>query len=144
MESDERLTGYLGLDNIKKILRSLTIGFDETVLDDNFRCDIKQNGIFVGDYTFEVDIMQKSIVNVSSMQRIINTYNTLEESETKQRKFYDELIAGQFFNCLNRIEASGIGKGRFAQRFSDECIKENIPLYITEAIEYITRIVSDK
>jgi putative ATP-dependent endonuclease of OLD family len=144
-DTDKRTFGYLGIENSKKVLSSVGIIFREDIPEEEFRKLAVENGIFIGEYTFEVDIMKISKLTPESLKGIINTYNSIETtSAAKQEKFYEELSTGKFFMCLKRIEANGFGKGRFAQRFSDECVKENIPLYIKKSIEYITKAVSDK
>jgi putative ATP-dependent endonuclease of OLD family len=143
-ETDKRTVGYLGIENVKRILASIGVIVQKDISDEQFRRIAEENGCFIGEYTFEVDIMKSSISKTESLEKIINAYKSIEiDSTTKQEKFSKELSTGDFFVCLKRIETNGLGKGRFAQRFSNECIKENIPSYVQKSIEYISKVVSN-
>jgi putative ATP-dependent endonuclease of OLD family len=144
-EADERIAGYSGVENVKKILLSIGIVIPEDISDERFRMFAAGNGFFIGEYTFEVDIMKTSASNPESLKSIADAYRSLESISTEKRmKFSEELSTGKFDTCLKRIEAKGLGKGRFAQRFSDVCVKENIPLYIQNSIKYITEAVNNR
>lgn len=62
----------------------------------------------------------------------------------QQKNFEDLLNAEQYYSVLKKIEMPGIGKGRFAQRLSTNCIKELIPSYVQDAIEYIIEQVTEE
>mgnify|MGYP001770607019 CR=1 FL=1 len=102
-----------------------------------------EKGFFVGNYTLEVDIMEKSQSNQDAKKIICEVFNELTTGGDKQkRNFAEELDQGEYFKCLRKIE-DNIGKGRFAQRLSSICIKEQIPDYIKNAIDEIYKRVSE-
>jgi putative ATP-dependent endonuclease of OLD family len=141
IKEDLRKIGFLGVENIKNIAQEVGIKFDKNITNEDFKDEMERYGFFIGKYTLEVDIMLHSRAITQAVQSIINSYNAIcNGGKRQQENFASELGAGEVFKCLNKIESNGIGKGRFAQRFSNECVKENIPQYIQKAIEYITTI----
>jgi putative ATP-dependent endonuclease of OLD family len=140
--------GLLGFEIISELLTDLN-----RVKQDNLPTSLSEqnkvfqdHGIFVGRYTLEIDIMEKSKNNSSSKQLICEVFEELTNGGTRQKaNFKNELNDGKYFNCLDKIESSknGIGKGRFAQRFSTKCTKEHIPNYITKAIDQIYKKVDE-
>ncbi len=138
VESDSRNYGFLGYEIASKLL--LYFDVSNELLESGIfpKSIIEKHDIFLGDYTFEIDIFLKSLKNTKSISAIINTYNDISNGGPKQKEnFYNELMNGEVYKCLNKIEAKGVGKGRFAQRFSSMCIKENIPDYVVKAINRI-------
>lgn len=137
---DDRELGYLGLDIVKKIILDLNIIVDNEIPDDFKKQDnlFKELGFYIGNYTFEVDMMDKCAENLNAMNIIINLFNTLTDGGIVQKKnFKKELEDGEYWKCLKKIDSNGIGKGRFAQRMSQVCLKEHIPEYISYAIKDI-------
>ncbi len=102
--------------------------------------DFNQFGIFVGQYTFEVDILNKS--NSSDKKIICNVFNELTDGgDVQKENFKNNINSGAYNKCLSAIESSHsqIGKGRFAQRLASVCTQSMIPPYVTEAIQFICK-----
>lgn len=141
---DGRGFGYLGLDIIKKIIIDLDIMIDSEIPDDFQEQNelFRKLGFYMGDYTFEVDMMDECVKNVNARNVIIDIFNELTYGgDIQKNNFKKELENGEYWKCLKKIEGNGIGKGRFAQKMSQVCLKEHIPEYIFSAIEFIYKKV---
>ena len=95
-------------------------------------------GLFVGYYTFEVDMMECAATSKNNREKALNVISDLFLELTtggarQKQNFKKELKAGEYWKCLNKIEGNGIGKGRFAQRLSGVSIK-GLPGYIESSI----------
>jgi putative ATP-dependent endonuclease of OLD family len=140
-DSGNKFYGYLGNENVGKLLRELG-KVSDTQINVNFAEQdelFSAHGFYIGGYTLEVDIMKNCSTDESKLI-ISNIFNDLTlGGVTQKSNFKSELENGLYFNCLRKIEASkiGIGKGRFAQSFSTLCIKDHIPNYIEEAVNKI-------
>ncbi len=137
--------GYLGLEVIGKL--ATEIGFISSENIPNQADEAKElynsYGIFIGNNTFEVDMMKTAKSNTKATQVFIDIFNELTEGGYKQKEnFKNEINSKQYSKCLSKIEGNGIGKGRFAQKFSNKVCKEHIPDYIDKAIDYIYKKVS--
>lgn len=89
-------------------------------------------GIFVNDWTLEIDLIE-----IGYEEELISAYSELGASERKQANLRKFIFNRQIDKVLNRIEESGKGKGRFAQRLADKLDANKIPTHIRNAIEYI-------
>ncbi|MCA9926010.1 MAG: AAA family ATPase [Anaerolineales bacterium] len=89
-------------------------------------------GIFVNDWTLEDEL-----VSVGYMQELLDVYRELGASDVQVENMRKELDKGLITKVIKRIETSGKGKGRFAQRLSDKLDAERIPAYIQEAIQHV-------
>lgn len=134
--------GYLGLERVGKLLvetekiKESEIPEDFVEQDDFFAT----KGFFVGNYTMEVDVMDACSEFEEGQNIIYSIFNDLTiGGEQQKENFKKELISGDYWSCLRKIENSSndVGKGRFAQRLSLMCIKEHIPDFIEEAITKI-------
>lgn len=141
-------SGWLGMEIIEKMINELGLNGDEEIPDDPGEKDqlFYSLGLFVGYYTFEVDMMECAATSKNNREKALNVISDLFLELTtggSQQKlnFKKELEAGEYWKCLNKIEGNGIGKGRFAQRLSGVCMKEHIPGYIESAINYIYKKV---
>lgn len=138
-EDDEEI-GYLGLEIIKTTILELGIKTEgeipeQVVAEDEL---YRSLGIFVGNYTFEVDMMEHCHGKQKSTQVIIDLFNELTTGKDIQKaNFKDEIETGQYWKCLKKIESNGIGKGRFSQKLAVKCRNGHIPDYIKNAIDYI-------
>lgn len=138
-EDDEEI-GYLGLEIIKTTILELGIKTEgeipeQVVAEDEL---YRTLGIFVGNYTFEVDMMEHCHGKQKSTQVIIDLFNELTTGKDIQKaNFKDEIETGQYWKCLKKIESNGIGKGRFSQKLAVKCRNGHIPDYIKNAIDYI-------
>ena len=142
-------SGWLGMEIIEKMINELGLNGDEEIPDDPGEKDqlFYSLGLFVGYYTFEVDMMECAATSKNNREKALNVISDLFLELTiggSQQKlnFKKELEAGEYWKCLNKIEGNGIGKGRFAQRLSGVCMKEHIPGYIESAINYIYKKVN--
>lgn len=141
-------SGWLGMEIIEKMINELGLNGDEKIPDDPNEKDqlFYSLGLFVGYYTFEVDMMECAATSKNNREKALNVISDLFLELTtggvrQKQNFKKELKAGEYWKCLNKIEGNGIGKGRFAQRLSGVCMKEHIPGYIESAINYIYKKV---
>lgn len=141
-------SGWLGMEIIEKMINELGLNGDEKIPDDPDEKDqlFYSLGLFVGYYTFEVDMMECAATSKNNREKALNVISDLFLELTtggarQKQNFKKELKAGEYWKCLNKIEGNGIGKGRFAQRLSGICMKEHIPGYIESAINYIYKKV---
>lgn len=144
-EDDEEI-GYLGLEKIKKTILELGIKKENEIPKEVAEEDklYRTLGIFVGNYTFEVDMMEHCHGEKTSTQIIIDLFNELTTGkDTQKANFKAEIETRQYWKCLKKIESNGIGKGRFSQKLAVKCRKEHIPYYIEKAIDYIYEKVDE-
>ncbi|MGE6755532.1 AAA family ATPase [Rossellomorea sp. NPDC071047] len=146
-ENHHSSIGYDGLDRIKKLLID-TEKIEEKDYPTTFRKQDKlcsSYGFFIGEYTFEIDMMETAFNN-NFINVFADVFNDLTFGGPKQKQnFKSSLDAKDYVSCLNKIESkhSRIGKGRFAQGLSSECINECVPPYIEEAIKTIFAKMDD-
>lgn len=143
---DDEETGYLGLEIIKKTILELGIKTEDEIPEEVDAEDelYRTLGIFVGNYTFEVDMMEHCHGKQISTQVIIDLFNELTTGkDTQKANFKNEIETGQYWKCLKKIESNGIGKGRFSQKLAVKCRKGHIPDYIKKAIDYIYKKVDE-
>lgn len=136
--------GWLGMEIIESMVSQLNLNGENEIPEDIDKLDelFKELGLFVGYYTFEVDMMVKAAAKKDSKEEKLNVICDLFSDLTtggivQKRNFKTEIMSGEYWKCLRKIEGNGIGKGRFSQKFAHVCKKEHIPTYIKEAIEYI-------
>lgn len=145
-EDDERNFGYLGNEVIGRQLVSLG-SIDSTVLElewDKQDAEFNKLGVFISEYTLEVEIMRSIEEYDDAKNTLKKVYGVLvDESKTRKERFNKALNNGDYFECLKRIEAKDIGKGRFSQSLSLKCTKEFVPEYIKLSIEYIVQEVKE-
>ena len=100
----------------------------------------REQGIFVGYYTLEVDIMDQA--DSTGLNTIKNVYKELSGGgSTMQKNFEDALDAKEYWSALQKIEEN-TSKGRFAQRLSGKLTVTLIPAYIKDGIEKIITLVN--
>ena len=145
MDTDETADrGWLGMEIIESMVSQLKLNGENKLPKEIDKLDelFKKLGLFVGYYTFEVDMMEKAAEKKASKEENLNVICDLFSDLTtggivQKRNFKTEIMSGEYWKCLRKIEGNGIGKGRFSQKFAHVCKKEHIPTYIKEAIEYI-------
>lgn len=149
-EDSETETGWLGMEIIEQMVTELKLNGDVEIPDDVEKKDelFYSLGLFVGYYTFEVDMMEHAAESKKNSEEALDVINDLFSELTnggKRQKdnFQRELTEGKYWKCLNKIEGNGIGKGRYSQRFAGVCMKEHIPAYIRAAINYIHKKVDE-
>ena len=142
--------GWLGMEIVQNMVSQLNLNGENELPEDGAKLDelFKELGLFVGYYTFEVDMMEKTATEGESKEEdlgvICDLFNKLTTGGSVQkRNFKTEIMSGEYWKCLRKIEGNGIGKGRFSQRFAHICKKEHIPDYIKEAIDYIYEKVEE-
>lgn len=142
-EETEKI-GWLGMEIIENMVSMLKLNGEKELPEKVDKLDelFKRLGLFVGYYTFVVDMMEKTASKKESKEENLNIicdlFSDLTTGGTVQkRNFKMEIMSGEYWKCLRKIEGNGIGKGRFSQKFAHVCKKEHIPDYIKEAIEYI-------
>lgn len=144
-DAEDLETGYLGHEVIKRMFKEVEI--DKTILiPDDFKEEDKfyrKYGIFLGNNTFEVDMMERCKKNLKAKQVFIDLFNELTEGGKRQKENFErEINNGEYWRCLKKIEGNGIGKGRFAQKLAGKVCKDHIPEYIEKAIKYIYQKVN--
>lgn len=146
--SSEGEEGWLGMEIIEQMVDELRLNGDAQMPDKMDKKDelFRSLGLFVGNYTFEVDMMLHAAKSKKNREKALNVISDLFSELTtggKRQKtnFKNELETGEYWKCLNKIEGNEIGKGRFSQRFSGICMREHIPSYIRLAINYIYKKV---
>lgn len=145
MDTDETADrGWLGMEIIESMVSQLKLNGENKLPEEIDKLDelFKKLGLFVGYYTFEVDMMEETALKKESKEENLNIICDLFSNLTtggavQKRNFKTEIMSGEYWKCLRKIEGNGIGKGRFSQKFANVCKKEHIPAYVKEAIEYI-------
>lgn len=142
--SSNGVEGWLGMEIIEQMVEELKLSGDAEMPDEVSKKDelFWSLGLFVGYYTFEVDMMKHTANSKKNGEKALKVISDLFSELTtggkiQKTNFVNELKSGEYWKCLNKIEGNGIGKGRFSQRFSSVCMKEHIPSYIQSAINYI-------
>ncbi len=130
---------YEGLDRGTKIAEILAPTFSDEINDiyqkgewGNVRDKLCEIGIFVNDWTLEAEL-----VNTQCGEEMLLAYRELDASETQVNNMKAEIQAKNVEKIIRRIETSGKGKGRFAQRLANHVNANKIPEYIQQAIRYV-------
>lgn len=89
-------------------------------------------GIFVNEWTLEDELVRSGYT-----EELLEVYGELGASERQVNNMRQELEQGSIAKFINRIEQSGKGKGRFAQRLADKVTVDRIPNYIQNAIQHV-------
>lgn len=132
---------YQGLENVANIL--INIGELTAEEIDGIDNDAKRElftgeGSYIGVYTFEVDLLEKS--NADDLVIIKKLYAELITGKDRMLENFEKDIDAQFFwEALQKID-NNIGKGRFAQRLTGSLTANMIPDYI---ITGITELIED-
>lgn len=139
-DTDTAEIGYLGLEVIERMVKEVGVNGTTSIPSDFNHADMfyRTYGIFVGNNTFEVDMMKACKENPTATRVFIDLFNELTEGgKTQKANFKKEINNGDYWACLKKIEGNGIGKGRFAQKLAGRVCKDHVPEYIKKAIEYI-------
>lgn len=136
---------YAGTENVENLLVDLGI-INEVDLPTDIRKKkviFESYGCFVGEYTLEVDIMMDGEEKGNKI--IKSVFGELKKRGVVQQNNFDNAIDnGDYWKALSKIETQDIGKGRFAQRLASRLIKDQIPAYIEDAINYIIAKINEK
>lgn len=102
-------SGWLGMEIIEKMINELGLNGDEEIPDDPGEKDqlFYSLGLFVGYYTFEVDMMECAATSKNNREKALNVISDLFLELTtggSQQKlnFKKELEAGEYWKCLNK------------------------------------------
>ena len=121
--------GWLGMEIIESMVSQLNLNGENEIPKDIDKLDelFKELGLFVGYYTFEVDMMEKAAEKKASKEENLNIICDLFTDLTtggivQKRNFKTEIMSGEYWKCLRKIEGNGIGKGRFSQKFAHVCV----------------------
>lgn len=134
---------YLGHENIERLLLNLNILEVNQIPEDFGDQDevFRKEGCYIGNYTLEVDMMEKS--NDSDLETIKAIYNKLKTGGDKMQIIFDNHIDKKdFWEALKKID-NNIGKGKFAQRLAGELTSTMIPDYIEAGIKSIIEKVEN-
>ena len=128
---------YRGNEVAKTVLVNLgTVQTDD--IPEDFKTQdtfFRTKGFFIGHYTLEVDMMQKSTAKGETVIKTV--YSELNGGGKVMQENFEKLMDdGDHWTALVRIEQN-VSKGRFAQRLSQKLIKEMVPSYIEAGISYI-------
>jgi len=144
-DTDASEKGYLGLEVIERLVKEIKINGDTPIPITFWDADTlyRSYGLFVGNNTFEVEMMQAASTDSVATNVFIDLFNELTDGGIKQKaNFAKEIKAGDYWKCLSKIEGKGIGKGRFAQKLAGRVCNSHIPPYMEAAIEYIYQKVN--
>lgn len=127
---------FLGHEIIQKILIETGLISTAQIPEESKKNEFFNSfGCFVGKYTLEVDLMEKGATEGNDILKKV--YNEIKpKGQTQFRNFEKIIDSGDYWKTLKKIEDT-TGKGRFAQRLSSYLISNQIPGYITSAINYI-------
>jgi putative ATP-dependent endonuclease of OLD family len=118
--------------------------FGDLDIEDQYEA-LNAGEIFVGRYTFEVDIFENCGMPDDVAGKVICTvFNELTVGGQQQKQnFRNAFEKAKYDECLRLIESSysQIGKGRFSQRLSSSATSDMIPAYVEAAIERIAELV---
>ncbi len=129
-----QLIGEEGLRT--ELTQLITDGKSEQVVS-----DLRNEGIFVGDASLELDLVDEFANEMES------TYSDLNTSEPARLRFKTAVEGArkgeqaESDEMMLRIER--IGKGRFAQRLAEKVGAKQAPAYIKGAIEKIVSLVEE-
>jgi putative ATP-dependent endonuclease of OLD family len=100
---------------------------------DFVRLELYKLGIFVNDWTLEAELIASGY-----KEEMATIYEQLGATQKKKSNFQKYIDNGEIEKVLARIEESGKGKGRFAQRLANLLDANRVPNYIEQALKYIT------
>jgi putative ATP-dependent endonuclease of OLD family len=125
--------GSLGVDRVKRLLELITGEEPDFEEIDKLLEAANDFGLFLNDYTFEVDLFKSGRHNSICNTIVELTENgAAEQRASAWQKKPDSLDAEQM---LKDVEA--IGKGRFAQRLASRLKKDICPKYIRDAVKFL-------
>lgn len=99
---------------------------------DEIRKDLARIGVFVNRRTLEDELL-----TVGYQGQFLDVYEELGGSQAQRQNMKQEIDAGEITKVIRRIERTGMGKGRFAQRLADKVDASKVPPYIEGAIRSV-------
>jgi putative ATP-dependent endonuclease of the OLD family len=93
-------------------------------------------GIFVNLKTLEDEL-----IAVNYGAELVEVYKELGGTDRQQQNFTLEITQKESKKVIRRIETTGMGKGRFAQRLAGKVVETKVPPYIDEAIRFVLQRV---
>ena len=126
-----------GIDLVQYIDNTLTAALQSDYQEkkwEEIREDLKKVGIFVNHQTLEDELL-----SVGYRQQFIEVYEELGGTQIQQKNMSAEIDGKEIDKVIRRIETTGMGKGKFAQRLADRIEDDKIPSYIEQAIEFVLK-----
>ena len=128
-----------GVDRLRGLLTAITGNDDaDDVKDSDVIALGKTHGLFMGEHTFEIDLFRSGRHKSMCLTLAELTKVAVAKKRADGWKEKPETLDPDRF--IKDIKA--IGKGRFAQRLATRISKNICPVYITEAIAYLTGLLS--
>jgi len=103
---------------------------------DEVRDALAKIGIFVNRRTLEDELL-----TVGYGQQFVEVYGELGGSPTQQKNMQTEINGKETGRVIRRIETTGMGKGRFAQRLANTIAGDKIPSYINDAMRFVLKTI---
>lgn len=104
------------------------------------RTTLAKLGVFVNDWTLEIEL-----TTTGYQDELVTVYGELGASDDQKNNMMREVNSRSYRDLsrfIARIEETGKGKGRFAQRLADKVDPSRIPPYIKSAIEWVVNEVA--
>ncbi|GAP09640.1 predicted ATP-dependent endonuclease of the OLD family [Bellilinea caldifistulae] len=93
---------------------------------------LEEVGIFVNQRTLEGELIQAGYGD-----ELCEVYQELGASDRQVKNLEEEIANNDFKAIIDRIQTTGMGKGRFAQRLAEKVDADRVPPYIEKAIKYL-------
>ena len=103
---------------------------------EEIRENLEKIGVFVNRRTLEDEL-----IAVGYGPLFIEVYEELGGSPTQQKNMRVEIENKEIDKVIRRVETTGMGKGRFAQRLADKIVGHKVPSYIDKAIRFVLQVV---
>ena len=94
----------------------------------------EEHGIFVGDVTLELDLLNVGAANIATCLRVLAENDWARPTATKIKRWIDgeERLAKDYMRIVERF-----GKGRFAQRLAGQESSLQAPAQVAAALDYL-------
>lgn len=108
--SSNGVEGWLGMEIIEQMVEELKLNGDAEMPDKVSEKDelFRSLGLFVGYYTFEVDMMEHTAVSKKNSEKALKVISDLFSELTtggkiQKANFVNELKSGEYWKCLNSV-----------------------------------------
>lgn len=140
-EKDGELEEYMGLKRGLNLAQRLNAAIFSEIKDyydkkewDKVRDALEKIGIFINDQTLEDELLKAGYDS-----EFCDVYSELGASLKQQNNFKKLIQKKDLEKIIQRIETTGMGKGRFAQRLANRLDPDRIPPYIEKAIRFLLK-----
>jgi putative ATP-dependent endonuclease of the OLD family len=128
-----------GVDRLRGLLSVVTGNNDSNDKDEEDVVALaKSHGLFMGEQTFEIDLFRCGRHN--SMCTILDELTQVQAAKRRAEAWKADPATLNSDRFIKDIKV--IGKGRFAQRLATRITGNRCPDYITEAVTYLTALLS--